>query len=326
MGNSPSFIKINFIKTDIPFKNDCMINYRLAILNDISECFYLNSLYLQNNIVKLYETPEQIVDYFKDDITQKKVTASNISYNFVLETISENNYILGMFDTFYCTSNEYYHKTHNFNAFLIYGIDNGEIAVYCNKGPSGSSCVTMSLQEINVAYVSNLDVVNDKKASSVFGLPLSVLRLKNNIKKTETEKINNCLSSFYLNDMELCNLNIIDHIIKNRFLMFLENRYPGYQYDVISNFKTMRDVFIFQNIVLKSNYDEIKNINLKIIHIFDIVVSLYSRFIYSDDHDYITRIIDYLVKIKNLADENKKRVGKNEKKNNTKIICVNNST
>lgn len=297
---------INYYNSKVPFGIDCAVSYRLSIIRNMKRLLSLNHMFLQNNGIKLYKSAEHLRDIFAAFLIQKNVDMHFIEENFVKEIILDGKYLMGMFDTYKLKSNRNYKKIHNYNTFVIHGYENGLVWMNCNIGAAASVTIKMTIDELNMIYCDNLNVTNSPNENVILGMPLSVLESADISSPLNKIDIVQCLHNFYSNEGINEDTNIISDMITDKLNNFVTHKYCGYQYTNVANLKTLQDFFKFQNIIIGQSIPEISNNNSDIAKALGIIISLYARYIYTFDMQYIVLILNYLEKVYSIVLNNKK--------------------
>ena len=164
----------------------------------------------------------------------------------------------------------------------------------------------MTIDELNMIYCDNLNVTNSPNENVILGMPLSVLESADISSPLNKIDIVQCLHNFYSNEGINEDTNIISDMITDKLNNFVTHKYCGYQYTNVANLKTLQDFFKFQNIIIGQSIPEISNNNSDIAKALGIIISLYARYIYTFDMQYIVLILNYLEKVYSIVLNNKK--------------------
>lgn len=305
---------INYFNENTIFSTDCAVNYRLSLLTQSNKFYKITHLYYIDGKVCLYKTPKELIEIFSENIIQQQSDITLLNEDNLVESVSKKLYIMGLYDTYKCKKNDFYNKVHNYNTFLIYGKNKDGFLTYYNSGKRGSVSAIFTANELKTFFCNDIELTEQPSINKVLGLPLSTLAVNEDNNFFNIKRIYDYFHSFYFNNTDYENFNIINYWIETG-LTDLSHAYSGIQYKNVANFKLLKDMFIYHTNLLQDTMPKLFENNKSAIKIMDIIISLYGKFIYTNNKIYYERILYNLNELNMIIKRNKGEIIKYEKNN-----------
>lgn len=288
------------------FRCDCTIHYRLCItvpFNTYWAVNKINDFYFINNKFCITENINNVVDYFSEVISQSSINDIDDIQSKLSDIISNNGYIMGLFDTYYFPGNTYYKKEHIFNTFLIYGYDQGYYHLYANHGLHGGGKTTLSEKELlEIIYLTrnsynNVTIHGGDLLYKLFVKPLDCYN--------SPHLLYNNMISFYSRTTLNTNCGVFNEMFNNISNCICQSN-PKCNCDFLFSIKLIIDCFKLMNdrITIVGASEIIVKNNCMIIDELNILFKLYIKYQYSPDHKIINRIEMIIKRINQLVDNN----------------------
>lgn len=277
----------NYFKPCNIFQNYCEYNYLLSILkkNKIISCcqkidlnyngnnFSINTNELKRNYFNIYEIKEK-----------------SITLNFIKECVKNRQYLLLLFNTFFCKENQFYKKLQNYNMILIYGFKKNKIFCYMNLGFQGSKKISYDYEEL-IQFL-----VEFKQYKDLNFKPMIIERQNKKV-KMKLDDIKKSLYSYYFSSNKETGYEIINSFITS----FWSNTSKlNSNYDITSSFVMLIQFKKFQIIQIQYlKYDNCKDFIEKQIKILNLCKFEYIKWMYDKNILHLKEIYKQLQIIRN---------------------------
>jgi len=294
------------------FSTDCMVNYRLSIIKDFHQYILFDNIYWKDGKICLYNSSKHLLDIFGNAIKQQKTPVSLFTYEFIKNILVEKKYIMGLFESSKLPNSKYLKPVNNYNTFLLYGFENNRFLIHCNTGIQGSESILLDFQELNNMICRDLSVTNQPNMNNELGMPISVLEISPNPQKMQTNEKWSYIKEFYVSTNVYENFNIFNYFLDTNMIDFIRHKYSGCQYQNVANLKILKDMVVYHNLLLSDICPEIVEINNLIIKHLNLVISLYAKYIYTNNNNFIHSSINNMEIIVQLIENNKRIVRNSE--------------
>lgn len=310
--------KTNYFKAADVFKSNCQINYRLSIIPNYEHYILFDRLYYIDGRVELYRSPEELIEYFQDTIQQKAVDILHTDELMFCSIIENNKYAFGLYETAKLPNNKFPPNVNNYNSIIVYGYEQDDLIAYCNTSLKGSENISIPTKQFKEIICHDLSLSKNSKENDLLGYPLSTFDVTFIAKKHTLQDIENYLERLYSYENNRCNCNIFKIFYNTNMYDFRHYEYSGQQYQCAVNLRIIKDIFVYQNMILKANgcfLHSIIEANEAIIKHMTIITSLYAKYIYTLKSVFIDHCLLHIEQVLSLLEKNKSLL---QKKGNIK--------